>query len=96
MEKGRLTDVDQNTLVARQLITTAALFETRAVYVELEQELNLAILAARENPKALDSFQKRQQRQLYAPQLLLYSAPAHFAATHCTDGDIIEAYKIAA
>jgi len=92
----RFTDEDQNALVGRQPITAAALFETRAVYAELEQEVNIARITSRGDQAALDTFMRNQRRLMYEPRLLLYSAPAHFAATHCTDGDGLDAYKIAA
>lgn len=92
----RFNDDDQRAYIARQPLTAAALFETRAVYAELEQETNIAILTARDQSTALDEFHRKQQRLLYEPSLVLYSAPAHFASSHCTNGDVLAAYKIAA
>lgn len=92
----RFEDVDQNAMVARQPITAAALFETRAVYAELEQSVNIMLLASRDDDGVFDRFMAEQRRLLYEPRLLLYSAPAHYASSHCTNGDVLEAYKIAA
>lgn len=92
----RFTDVEQNALVARQPITAAALFETRAVYAELEQEVHHIAIAAREKPEIMAEWQNRQQRHFYHPALTLYSAPAHFASSQCSDGDALEGYRIAA
>lgn len=92
----RFNDIDQNILVGRQPITPAALFETRAVYAELEHAVAIKTIEATRDPSVLDAFHLEQQRLLYDPHLLLYSAPAHFAASRCTTGDVLESYTIAA
>jgi hypothetical protein len=92
----RFTDVEQNSLVARQPITAAALFETRAVYAELEQDAHRIALAARDEPAVLEAWQREQQQRFYNPALTLYSAPAHFASSQCGAGDALDGYRMAA
>lgn len=53
-------------------------------------------IAARDRPEVIDEWQRRQQRHFYHPALTLYSAPAHFASSQCSDGDALEGYRIAA
>ncbi|MBN2971026.1 hypothetical protein JW805_03215 [Roseomonas aeriglobus] len=92
----RFTDVDQNRFVSRQPITAAALFETRAMFVELEHAALIAFREAQGDEERLSAFGRDQARTFYDPSLTLYSAPAHLAASRCGDGDPLTAYRIAA
>lgn len=92
----RFSDVDQDRFVSRQPITAAALFETRAMYVELEHSALIAMQKAREDEQYPNAWGRDQARTFYDPSLTLYSAPAHLTASRCGDGNPLTAYRLAA
>lgn len=92
----RFTDLDQDRFVSRQPITAAALFETRAMFVELEHSAVIALREARGDEQRVNSWGRDQARVFYDPSLTLYSAPAHLAASRCGNGDSLTAYRLAA
>lgn len=91
----RFTDADTEQLVSRQPLSAAALFETRAVYVELESE---AFSLHRRGPGSPEwrAFAKRQIDQLYDQTLTDYSAPTHMVASVTRVSNSLEAYQLAA
>lgn len=91
----RFTDADTGQLVSRQPLSAAALFEARAVYVELESE---AFSLHGRGPGSLEwqAFVNRQIDLLYDQTLTDYSAPAHIVASVARVTNSLEAYQLAA
>lgn len=92
---ARFTDEDQKVLVSRQPLTSAALFETRAVYAELDHDARAVAAQGEESPE-WKKFNDRQQEMFYDHTLTIYSAPAHLVSSHCAASDPIDAYRLAA
>jgi len=92
---ARFTDEEQQCLVARQPLTAAALFETRAVFAELDHEARHVAQLGEGSPE-WDRFNKRQQDMFYDHKLTIYSAPAHIISSRCAVSDPIDAYRLAA
>jgi hypothetical protein len=82
--------------VARQPLSAAALFEARAVYVELEQSLLLARAEKGGQIEALDKLDEHYTKLVYHPDWTMYSAPAHMVSTQCGVSDLVTAYRLTA
>ncbi|TDH60793.1 hypothetical protein E2C06_20050 [Dankookia rubra] len=91
----RFTDEDQKVLVSRQPLTAAALFETRAVYAEIDHDAR-TVAGKGEGSPEWKKFNLRQQEMFYDQSLTLYSAPAHIVASQAGITDPIDAYRLAA
>jgi hypothetical protein len=91
----RFKDEDQAVMVSRQPLTGAALFETRAVFAELDHDARQVAVKGAESPE-WQRFNRRQQEMFYDHELTLYSAPAHMVASRSGASDPIDAYRLAA
>jgi hypothetical protein len=92
----RFSDIDQRRQVSRQPITAAALFETRAMFVELEHRAAVLLREARDDRERQIAWAHEQASVFYAPSLTLYSAPGHLAASSVETVDWLTSLKLAA
>ncbi len=92
----RFHDVDRNEKIARQPLTAAALFEARAMAVELEHLVLMKTVEFGDDDHRWREFNDLQQEMFYDVDLTLYSAPVHFLATRLNLTDPVTAYRLAA